>query len=231
MPRRARLKMKGLPLHIIQRGHNQAPCFLTDADFNLYLGLLQELAPLHPCAVHAYVLMTNHVHLLLTPERPEHASQLIKHLSQRYVQHFNRAYMRSGSLWGGRFRSSIVDSENYLLQCQRYIELNPVRAGMVGHPRDYRWSSYRRNAEAEPSLIVVPHPLYLAMGPTEVERMTCYREFLRDSPPTEEIAMIREAAARSSPVGKAGFVAQVESASRGSVVRRRLGRRRTMERA
>lgn len=142
MPRRARLRVAGLPLHLIQRGNNRSACFYADEDYTLYLHHLGELARKFRCAVHAYVLMTNHVHLLLSPVREDGPSLLMKHLGQRYVQYINKTYRRSGTLWEGRFRSSIVQERGYLLRCYRYIELNPVRAGMVRHPRDYRWSSY-----------------------------------------------------------------------------------------
>src|SRR4051812_23176241 len=142
MPRRARLSLPNIPWHIIQRGNNRAVCFAAEADYRRYLDELAELSKRFGCAVHAYALMTNHVHLLLTPDEAEGPGLLMKHLGQRYVQHVNRAYGRSGTLWEGRFRSCLTQSEDYLLACQRYIELNPVRAGMVRHPRDYRWSSY-----------------------------------------------------------------------------------------
>jgi len=146
MPRRARLRLAGLLLHIMQRGNNRTACFFADEDYALYLHHLKELSRKFRCAVHAYVLMTNHVHLLLTPAREDGPSLLMKHLGQRYVQYVNRTYRRSGTLWEGRFRSSIVQERGYLLRCHRYIELNSVRAGMVMHPRDYCWSSYCSNA-------------------------------------------------------------------------------------
>jgi len=137
MPRRARLRVAGLPLHIIQRGNNRAPCFYADEDYGLYLHHLAQLASKFECAVHAYVLMTNHVHLLLTAGKEDGPSLLMKHLGQRYVQYVNKTYRRSGTLWEGRFRSSIVQRDGYALKCQRYIELNPVRASMVKHPGEY----------------------------------------------------------------------------------------------
>lgn len=141
MPRRARLSLPGIPWHIIQRGNSRSVCFYDEEDCRRYLDELSELAPRFGCAVHAYVLMTNHVHLLLTPVREDSAALLMKHLGQHYVQYVNRVYRRSGTLWEGRFRSCLTQSEDYVLACYRYIELNPVRAGMVRHPGDYRWSS------------------------------------------------------------------------------------------
>ena len=143
MPRRARISMPGIPWHIIQRGNNRSACFYAEEDYRLYLDHLKEQADKYGCAVHAYVLMTNHVHLLLTPEKENSAALLMKNLGQRYVQYINRTYRRSGTLWEGRFRSCLTQTEDYVLACYRYIELNPVRANMVNHPRAYPWSSYR----------------------------------------------------------------------------------------
>ena len=134
MPRRSRIIAPGVPLHIIQRGNNRQPCFFTDEDYQVYLDWLQEYARKTECSIHAYVLMTNHVHLLLTPAHAKSAANLMKQLGQRYVQYINRTYKRSGTLWEGRFRSSIIDQRAYLFICQRYIETNPVRAAMAAHP-------------------------------------------------------------------------------------------------
>jgi len=138
MPRRARIAIAGIPWHVIQRGNNRSACFYAEEDYRRYLETLQEQATRHGCAIHAYVLMTNHVHLLLTPNRPDGVALLMKHLGQRYVQYINRTYRRSGTLWEGRFRSCLTQREDYVLSCYRYIELNPVRSDMVRHPRDYR---------------------------------------------------------------------------------------------
>ena len=164
MPRRARLSIAGIPWHIIQRGNNRTACFYTEKDYRRYLSTLEELAERHGCRVHAYVLMTNHVHLLITPQGKDSAALLMKHLGQRYVQYINRSYQRSGTLWEGRFRSCLAQSANYVLACYRYIELNPVRAGMVTHPRHYPWSSYRVNAEGSLSELITPQEEYLALG-------------------------------------------------------------------
>ena len=140
MPRRARLAIAGVPLHLIQRGNNRTACFFAEEDYALYLDHLTELAPKFDCRIHAYVLMTNHVHLLLTPRTATGASSLMKHLGQRYVQYINRTYRRSGTLWEGRFRSCIAREERYVLACYRYIEANPVRAAMVAdRPGQDKW--------------------------------------------------------------------------------------------
>lgn len=176
MPRRSRVTLAEVPVHIIQRGHNRAACFFCDQDYIFYLSHLRQLAARFDCEVHAYCLMTNHVHLLLTPQTTDGCALLMKHLGQRYVQHVNRAQRRSGTLWEGRFHSCLVQSERYLLACCRYIELNPVRAAMVSHPRQYRWSSYRSNAEGRAGDLVVPHRQYLAMGGSDQACRDAYRE-------------------------------------------------------
>ncbi len=179
MPRLPRLKLPNTPLHIIQRGNNRSVCFGSDEDFRFYLDHLAEISAKVGVSVHAYVLMTNHVHLLVTPQDAEGASQLMKRLGQRYVQHFNRAHLRTGTLWEGRFRSCVVGEEDYFLGCHRYIELNPVRAGMVAHPGEYHWSSYGVNAQGESSPLVRPHSLYLGLGLNDEERLAAYRELFR----------------------------------------------------
>lgn len=175
MPRRARLSVAGIPWHIIQRGNNRSVCFYAEEDYQFYLLHLKELADKFGCAVHAYVLMTNHVHLLLTPEKKESVSLLMKNLGQRYVQYINRTYRRSGTLWEGRYKSCLTQTEDYVLACYRYIELNPVRASMVDHPRDYNWSSYKTNAEGVVSDLIKPHDEYLKIDRNDNKRRKNYR--------------------------------------------------------
>jgi putative transposase len=181
MPRRARLTQAGCSLHLIQRGNNRGACFFEEADYRLYLDLIGQAARDHGVAIHAYVLMTNHVHLLVTSEAPEGPSQLMKQLGQRYVQRVNRVYGRSGTLWEGRFRSCLVGEEDYFLACCRYIEMNPVRAGMVGDPADYPWSSHRANAWGAADALLTPRPLMRALGPTAETRLAAYRELFHQS--------------------------------------------------
>ncbi|MGH8686451.1 MAG: transposase [Burkholderiales bacterium] len=160
MPRTARMVLPGVALHVRHRGHNRDRCFFGDGDYARYLGLLGQLSTEHACEVHAYCLMTNHVHLLVTPQSHDSCAQMMKRLAQFYTQHVNKRQERSGSLWEGRFRSCLVMTERYALACYRYVELNPVAAGMVPHPRDYAWSSYHANAEGRLDSIVRPHPAY-----------------------------------------------------------------------
>ena len=179
MPRRPRIIVPGVPLHIIQRGNNRQACFFADEDYLFYLEWLKEYSQSADCSIHPYVLMTNHVHLLLTPEKVESAGNLMKRLGQRYVQYVNRTYKRSGTLWEGRFRSSVIQQQDYLFICQRYIEMNPVRAGIVIHPGDYRWSSYRINGQGDKSELITPNMLYEALAHDDVEKQLAYRELFR----------------------------------------------------
>ena len=160
MPRTARVVVPGTALHVRQRGHNRGQCFFCDDDYRLYLRLLGHFSREHGCSVHAYCLMTNHVHLLVTPRDELACALMMKFLAQCYTQHVNRAQDRTGSVWEGRFRSCLVTSDRYALACYRYVELNPVSAGMVRHARDYPWSSYRTNAEGLPSPLIESHPAY-----------------------------------------------------------------------
>ena len=171
---------------------------------------LEELSTEHGCAIHAYVLMTNHVHLLLTPEQLNSVSVMMKNLGQRYVQRFNRKHGRTGTLWEGRFRSSVIDSEGYLFQCHRYIEANPVRAEMVRRPRDYAWSSYRANAEGKLSSLITPHPLYLSLGSTGSERLASYRALFEKDLSEEELQGIRDAVNGGFALGRAAFLSDLE---------------------
>jgi len=157
------------------------------------MSLLDEHAAAHACQVHAYVLMSNHVHLLLTPGDEWGVSRMMKAIGERYVRYFNRAHRRTGTLWEGRFRSSIVDSQSYLFTCQRYIELNPVRAGLVSHPAEYPWSSYLENAEGAKSGVVTAHPLFLSMSPDPDQRRASYRKLFEADLSTDELYDIREA--------------------------------------
>jgi putative transposase len=206
MPRRARIAIAGIPWHIIQRGNNRSVCFYAEADYRRYLDTLREQATKYGCAIHAYVLMTNHVHLLLAPRRPESAALLMKHLGQRYVQYINRTYRRSGTLWEGRFRSCLTQSEGYVLSCYRYFELNPVRADMVQHPRDYPWSSYRANADGLPDSLITPHEEYLRLG------RSAYCELFTAHMDPVRIDQIRQATNGNYALGDQRFKEEIEQA-------------------
>lgn len=219
MPRRARLRLAACPTHLIQRGNNKGACFFSPEDYVVYLEFLARQAEKFSCAVHAYVLMTNHVHLLLTPSTADGPSLLMKHLGQRYVQYVNRTYRRSGTLWEGRFRSSIVQEQAYLLRCHQYIELNPVRAKMVRHARDYLWSSYCSNAESQRSALLTPHPEYLALGTDSEQRRNAYRELFQLAFDAKHADEIRQAANSGFALGDSRFKAEI-----GSMLKRRVER-------
>jgi putative transposase len=201
MARQPRLRVPGVPLHVIQRGNNRASCFRHESDFLLYLAQLRHLSAGHECALHAYCLMPNHIHLLVTPTSAEACSSLMKQLGQRYAQYFNKRYGRTGTLWEGRFRSCVIDSARYLLACYRYIELNPVRAGIVTHPRLYPWSSYAANtgAAADPSLTA--HAEFNALANDTRGRAVVYRALVEETLDPSLIEAIRVATNAGHAVG------------------------------
>ena len=167
MTRLPRIALPSIPQHVIQRGNNRQPCFYADDDYHFYLECLGEAARKYHVSIHAYVLMTNHVHLLLTPAAMTGVSQVMQTLGRRYVRYINHTYRRSGTLWEGRYHASLVQADHYLLTCYRYIELNPVRAGMTDDPAGYRWSSYRCNALGQPDKLIEPHEYYLGWAPNQ----------------------------------------------------------------
>src|SRR5262245_44600427 len=171
MPRIARAIIVDYPLHVVQRGINRNDCFFQDADYRAYLDYLHTFAERFNCSVHAYCLMTNHVHLLLTPHRKDGCGLLMKNLAQNYVQRVNYRLGRTGTLWEGRYHSSLVLSESYALACYRYIETNPVRARLAAAPAQYRWSSFNSNGEGKPDALLRQHAAYVALG-LEPERRT-----------------------------------------------------------
>src|SRR5688572_5268224 len=174
MPRRARLMLAGIPVHITHRGNNRQRCFYEDADRAFYLFHLRRLLPHAQCKLHAYCLMTNHVHVLLTPTALDSCARLMKGLAQLHTQYVNRTYGRSGSLWEGRFHSCLVQSEGYLLNCYRYVELNPVDAGVCAHPAKYEWSSYQANGQGVFDAAITPHDEYVRLGGTAHSRRAAY---------------------------------------------------------
>lgn len=220
MPRLARFLFAGHPLHIVHRGVNRGTCFRDDVDRWFYLGLLQELLPSSGCELHAYVLMTNHVHLLVTPHEDDAAARLMKPVAQRHAQRFNKRWKRSGPFWEGRFKSSLVDSHGYALSCHRYIEENPVRAGMVRHPADYAWSSFRANAFGLACPFLSEHLVMRALHDDPVERRLAYREIFDAPQPERELTMFRTAIKCGLAAGAEDFIERVAIAS-GRRARRR----------
>lgn len=226
MPRRPRLTLPNVPLHLIQRGNNRQACFVTDEDYRSYLDWLSEYAGQAGCRIHAYVLMTNHVHLLVSAERTGASGEMMKALGQRYVQYFNRTYRRSGTLWEGRYRSCLTQAETYLLACQRYIELNPVRAGMVEHPGSYRWSSYRANAQGESDPLISDHEVYRALGHDASSRQAAYRELFRYELEPGLVDQIRHATNGNYALGSQLFGEQIAHALKQRVLPGKAGRPR-----
>lgn len=204
MARLPRLYLPDVPQHIIQRGINRQACFISDKDFAAYAYWLDQSARRYQVAVHAWVFMTNHVHLLATPQTEQGVSRMMQATGRHYVRYFNHTYGRTGTLWEGRFKSCLVDAEDYLLACHRYIELNPVRAGMVAVPEDYSWSSYKANGFGKRMRLWTPHRVYLDLGATIRERATAYRELFAGHIDERLVRQIRKATNRGMVLGKGG---------------------------
>ena len=210
MARLKRIGPLGIPQHIIQRGNNRQVCFASEQDMAVYANLLHEYSKEFSVSVHAWVFMTNHVHLLATPHIDQGISRMMQAQGRRYVRYFNREYQRSGTLWEGRFKSSLVQSESYLLHCQRYIELNPVRANMVADPSDYKWSSYQHNALGKNAALCTPHEEYLRLGTMDKERQEVYRELFRYHVDGDLMDDIRSAANKGLALGGERFKNEIE---------------------
>jgi putative transposase len=212
MPRRPRLALAGIPCHIIQRGNNRSACFYAPEDYDNYLDNLTEMAKRFHCQIHAYCLMTNHVHLLVTPQQTDSASLMMKHLGQRYVQTINRRYRRSGTLWEGRFKSCLAQNEHYVLTCYRYIELNPVRANMTNHPEDYPWSSHKTNGLGAANTIITPHEDYQQLGTTPNQRQCAYRQLVTTQLEQQQLDEIRKATNGNYVLGNNRFQQEIAAA-------------------
>jgi putative transposase len=209
MPRQPRFVVPGVTNHVVQRGNNRQACFRRDNDYLLYLLHLRELARKHGCELHAYCLMTNHVHLLLTPSTTQACPSLMRDLGQRYVQYFNRRYARTGTLWEGRYQSFVAESARYVLACYRYIELNPVEARMVAKPADYQWSSYAANTGMRADTLVSPHPEYLALGNAANARHVSYARLVEDGIEQSLVEEIRRAESTGYPLASDAFKAHL----------------------
>ena len=231
MARPPRFLLPGVPLHVVQRGHNRGPCFYGNDDYSVYLFWLRKSLPLANVSLHAYVLMTNHVHLLATPSEPEKFPRLLMSLGRRYGEYVNRKYGRTGTLWDRRYWSCLVQSETYLLACQRYIELNPVRAALVEDPARYRWSSYRFYALGQTDSLVTPRIEYLALGEDAADRQRAYRELFQYALAQQTIDDIRLAVYREHPLGSAHFREAVERMVGQTPHARPRGRRRKSSQA
>jgi len=224
MPRHARTIIPEVATHIVQRGNDRGPCFFSDGDRLVYLAQLGDLSRRYGCDVHAYCLMGNHVHLLVTPLEADSCALLMKNLGQRYVQYINRTYGRTGCLWEGRFRSCLAQSERYVLACYRYIELNPVRAAIVDAPGKYPWSSYRANAEGRRDPVLTPHPEFVVLGHDEAARRQAYRGMFDDALSAELLHDIRAATNSGSAFGSEAFKGLLARAARHPVTPGQPGR-------
>ncbi len=226
MARLNRIAPLDIPQHIIQRGNNRQVCFVSNQDMAFYASLLHEYSTKFSVSLHAWVFMTNHVHLLATPCSVGGISKMMQSVGRRYVRYFNKEYQRSGTLWEGRFKSSLVQTELYFLQCQRYIELNPVRAGMVADPAQYPWSSYQCHALGKLISMSTPHNEYLSLGGTALQRQNAYRELFRFEVDDEIISDIRLAVNKGLALGGERFKDDIERLHKRRVRPAKMGRPR-----
>lgn len=208
MPRMKRLDLPGVAQHVIQRGNDRQACFFRELDYIRYMQDLREAALKFGCQIHAYVLMTNHVHLLMTPSVPGAVAKAMQAVGRRYVRYVNASICRTGTLWEGRYKASLVDSERYVLACYRYIELNPVRAGMVASPDEYRWSSFAANTGKAPDPLVTPHSVYRQIARDSEQRYKSYRALFAEAISPEELAEIRLYVQRQRALGSSRFQTQ-----------------------
>ncbi len=224
MPRRSRINLANVPQHIIQRGNNRQAVFFAEEDYRFYLDRLFDASRRYDCSIYAYVLMTNHVHLLASAGQPYDLSRMMQHLGRYFVRHINRTYRRTGTLWEGRFRANLVDTETYFLRCCRYIECNPVRAGMVLGAGEYRWSSYRHNAFGMADPLLSAYEQYERLGSSEELRQQNYRDLFSAELDGRALAEIRDTANRGWPLGSDRFKDEIVRALRCAVRPPKRGR-------
>lgn len=211
MPRLPRYILPGQPQHLIQRGNNRCPLFLSDVDYRVFLDYFSEACEKNDCLVHAYVLMTNHVHFLVTPETNGSVAKTMQSVGRRYVQYFNVRTGRTGTLWEGRYRATVIGGDRYFYACSRYIELNPVRAGMVEYPEDYAWSSYRGNALGQFDAVIAPAPANQNLGDGPHARCRQYRSMFDDELTDESIEEIRRLTQKGWALGSENFKDEIEA--------------------
>ena len=229
MARLPRVHLAGVPEHIIQRGNNRQVCFASEEDFAAYAHWLKQYSEAFGVDVHAWVFMTNHVHLLCTASDAKGISLMMQSLGRRYVRYFNGQYRRSGTLWEGRFKSCLVQEEHYILAVYRYIEMNPVRAGMVTSPSDYHWSSYASNALGKISALCHPHPSYLALAANATERRQAYRDLFHSEVSEVMLLDIRNAIKSGMALGNERFKQEVEALTGRRQQKVKVGRPRKEE--
>ena len=224
MARLPRLTLPGYPHHVIQRGNNRQPIFSSSADYERLLSLLFENAKKFDVAIHAYVLMSNHFHLLVTPQTAEGLPQMMQAVGRRYVRYFNDIQKRSGTLWEGRYRSTLIQTERYLLACMAYIDLNPVRAGLVAQARDYPWSSYGHYSGQRIDKLITPHPLVWALGNTPFAREAAYAELVQGGISPGQQTALTDSALSGWALGEPDFVAELQKRTQRRVTKRTAGR-------
>ncbi len=212
MPRKPRFYVPGAPVHAVQRGHNRSVVFFDDLDYLEYLCCLKQASDRCGCKIHAYVLMTNHVHLLLTPECADSVARLFQALGRQYVRYINKTYQRHGGLWEGRYKCNVIESQEYFLSCMRYIELNPVRAGMVDHPAKYRWSSFGANALGVDNTILSAQDEYVALGHSPADRQFVYRGLFDVEMDAGKLALLQGSLQTGTPLGNERFRVEIETA-------------------
>ncbi len=224
MARLPRLTLPGYPHHVIQRGNNRQPIFTSTADYRTLLRLLDENSKKFDVAIHAYVLMGNHFHLLVSPQTADGLPQMMQAVGRSYVRYFNDLQRRSGTLWEGRYRSTLIQTDRYLLTCMAYIDLNPVRAGVVDDPKDYPWSSYGHYTGLRADKLLSPHPLVWSLGNTPFSREVAYAEMVRAGINTDQQALLTQSVLSGWALGEPGFVANLQKQTERRVEKSRAGR-------
>lgn len=224
MARLPRLTLAHQPHHVIQRGNNRQPIFASSADYHALLGLLEEAAKRFEVALHAYVLMSNHFHLLATPQTADGLPKMMQAVGRSYVRYFNDSQKRSGTLWEGRYKSTLIQTERYLLACMAYIDLNPVRAGLVGAPQDYLWSSHLHYLGARQDRLITPHSLYWELGNTPFAREAAYADLVQAGVNPVQQAALTDATLRGWALGESDFVADLQKQTTRRVAKTSAGR-------
>jgi len=227
MPRPPRIDLPGVPCHVYTRGNNRGDCFFGDRDRVLYLRYLDEAARANRCAIHAYVLMTNHVHLLVTPQTPDGLAKLMQSVGRRYVRYFNDRQARTGTLWEGRYKSTLIQTESYLLVCMAYIDLNPVRAGLTVNARDYLWSSHAHYIGLRSDPLVSPHPMYWNLGNTPFAREAAYADWVAAGVDREKQTAMTQATLQGWALGDQDFLDELQVKTRRRVHKASAGRPNT----
>lgn len=210
MPRKQRFYIPGIPAHVMQRGHNRNPIFFNDLDYLEYLKILKKVVDKYECQIHAYMLMTNHVHLLLTPSTSKSISLLFQSLGRMYVSYINTKYQRSGTLWEGRHKGNVVESDSYFLTCMKYIELNPVRAHMVECPSDCPWSSYSSNGKGKYNVILTEHEVYSRLADNQSDRLKAYNDLFDIKLNSQVLSDLENSIQSGTPLGSDSFMKNIE---------------------